>query len=224
MFEEIEEIEEIIISRNLNKFLGQKENNIFEAKGMTAYDITVPSGRFEISKDISSMANSDGGYMVFGLKHEPAVDERTDVVTELELFSEAECHISSYLGIAKDGIYPKIDGIRGEWVEDINQTGLGVGYIFIPPQIEQKKYFLITKLIEEGEEQKGIIVGIIKRVKADSVPFSVQELYGMMQNGKGEIAKRLYSIESKIDHLSKFSQKKEDSSKKLSGKIKEILK
>jgi predicted HTH transcriptional regulator len=223
MFEKIQDIQDILDSRTLGLFVGQKENAIFEAKGNIEYDISTPKGRFEIAKDVSSFANSEGGYIIFGLRHSPAANEKTDVITGLELKPENECLVGSYVGIANDNIYPEIDGIKSGWVEDAEQTSSGVGYIFIPPQIEQKKYFLIKRLVEEEQLQKGIIFGITRRVKSDSIPFSVQEMYNTMQNGKSETSQRLYRIESKIDHLSQIPQKKESASERLTDKIKKLF-
>jgi predicted HTH transcriptional regulator len=153
-----------------------------------------------LAKDVSSFANEKGGYIVIGLKHEPAKDEKTDVVTELDLMKKEDCQISSYCAVARQYIFPTLN-VEANWIEDKNHPGLGIGYLFIPAQSEEKKPFIITRVVEEGEEQKAIIFGIAKRFKSDSIPFAVNQIYDMLQNGKNDVSQKLLRIESKVDKL-----------------------
>lgn len=226
---DIETIQKIINSRDLSKFVGFKESFYLEAKNKNPYDFKSPNGRYELAKDITAFANNQGGFLILGLKTEQLIEENTDKVSELDLFLQEEFDINTYLGIAKENIFPKIDDLRIDWIEDIKTTKEGIAYIFIPPQKESKKYFVIKNVFEDGEKIRNIVFGIVKRNGADSIPLNIQEIYECLQKGKNSISQRLSSIDEKIDLLSASSQKKVQSIIKSStyndkDKIEEILK
>lgn len=204
----ISTVQNILDEKDLNDFIGIKEDFCFEAKGCTPYNFDNANDRYELAKDISAFANSQGGFLVIGLKTEQLIEENTDKISELDLLDEATFNISSYQGIIKENIYPEINGLKIGFVKDKNITDKGVGYVYIPPQNEYKKYFIIKNIIENDERLKNIVFGIIKRNGADNIPLNIKEIYNFLQNGKNEVSTRLSSIEEKIDILSTVSQKK----------------
>lgn len=195
----IDSVSKIIKERDFSKLIGLKEDLWLEAKGRVPYQLDLPSGRYELAKDVSAFANAEGGHIVIGLTHERLKSEMTERISGLELISEAEFDFKKYGGLIKDYIYPQIDGITITWQESTNEEGKGIGHIFIPPQKETKKYFLVTKgIIIEGEVLKDNVVGLVKRQKASNIPIPGKEIYNNMQRGKSEIAQRLSGIENSL--------------------------
>ncbi len=195
----IDDISIIIKEKDFSKFIGLKENLWFEAKGRKPYQLDLPSGRYELAKDVSAFANAEGGHLVIGLTHKRLNDEMTEEVSGLELITGAELDIGKYSGLIKDYIYPQIDNITITWQESTNEKGKGVGHVFIPTQKETKKYFLITRgIIIENEKLKDNVVGLVKRHGALNIPISGKEIYDIMQRGKSDIAQRLSGIENTL--------------------------
>jgi len=225
---DIEQIQSIISDKDLSKFIGTKENFYFEAKNRNPYDLSNPNGRYELVKDVTAFANSQGGFLIIGLNTEQLIEENTDCISTLDLSDYKDFNINSYEGVIKDFVYPSIKNLKIGFVIDKQSTEKGVGYIFVPPQNEFNKYFLIKNLIEDGEKLKNIVFGIIKRNGADNIPLNIAEIYNYLQNGKNSIATRLTSIEEKIDLLSVTSHKKSSlikfSAYNDEAKIEEILK
>lgn len=201
----IEDIRQLLEKGDVSKFIGLKENDVFEAKNKNPYDVNLPSDRFELAKDISSFANSGGGYIIFGLKTEPLADERTDQVSELDLMSQADCLVEAYAGVARQQIYPTLNTESG-WIESQN-TWQGLAFIYISSQSEESKPFIFTKVIEEGRPQKEIIFGVAKRLIGSSDPLTHKSIHSMLQNGKNSASQKMSQIEFKIDQLISLNKK-----------------
>lgn len=199
-----EKIKKIIQNRSFSQFKGLKEDICFEIKNKRPYDFDSASDRYEFAKDVSSFANSQGGYIIFGLTHEPVPEEQTERVKELDLMKESAFPINKSKGLIIEYIYPSIVNIEIKWVESNEKPGFGIGYILIPHQSKNKKYFLIKSVVEDNQPMKEIIFGIAQRIESSNIPFTVKQLYRELQQGKSSTSERLTRIESKIDSLTRF--------------------
>jgi predicted HTH transcriptional regulator len=200
----IEEISKIIKEKDFSRLIGLKENLWFEAKGKEPYQFDSPGGRYELAKDVSAFANSEGGHIVIGLTHKRLENEMAEEIIGLELILKAEFDIDKYRGLIKHYIYPEIDNISITWQESTNEENKGVGHIFIPLQKGSKKHFLITKgIIVEREELKDNVVGLARRVGSSNMPISGKEIYNIMQKGKSDFAQRLSGIENMLAVIDK---------------------
>jgi predicted HTH transcriptional regulator len=182
-------------------FIGMRENDYFEAKGATPYDLTSPLGRYELAKDVSAFANAEGGIVVIGLTHKKLDTENTDEVTGVTPLIESDIPIAQMSGIIKTHIWPQISGLDIKWLASKDDSTRGLGYIYIPQQHEDRKFFLITKVVEQGEPLKEIVFGIARRVKADNIPLTPAELHRCIGEGRHSQAQRLTRIENKLDSL-----------------------
>ena len=221
----LSDIRAILTTRTLDSFIGLKESLWFDAKRSPGYDLATPNGRIELAKDVSGFANAKGGYLVVGLETQPLVDQPTEEVSGLNLVAQTEFNARKFEGIIKEHVYPEIVGLRVDWVECATRTGQGVGVVWVPRQEESKKPFLMTRVIEDGQELKQIVFGIAKRVGSSTLPITLTSLYSLVQNGNSDTAQRLTRIENKIDSILKASDKQVDLSadRDLEAKIKKII-
>ncbi|MBI5359396.1 MAG: putative DNA binding domain-containing protein [Planctomycetes bacterium] len=229
MAEDFNEIAEIVKNRDLEQFVGIRENEFFEAKGKNPYDLDNESGRFELAKDASAFANGKGGYIIIGLDHDHAPDEKTDIIKKLELLEREHFSINKYKGVLKEYIYPEIDGLEVNFVVDNKENGLGIGCIFIPAQKEEKKYFFIKK-IWKNEKIQEIVFGISRRLGSSCDPLDATQLHHQMRFGMSAIAERLSNIEYLLETVisknkqteERESEQKNEHLKLLSKRIREI--
>jgi len=187
-------IAKTVKNRHLEQFVGMRESEFFEAKGKNPYDLDSESGRFELAKDVSAFANGKGGYIVIGLGHESAPDEKTDIVNELELLSNEHFSINKYKGVLKEYVYPEIEDLEVDFVVDPKEKELGIGYIYIPAQKEDKKYFFIKKIWKDEKIQE-IVFGISQRLGSSCDPLDVAQLHHQVRSGMSVTAERLTNIE-----------------------------
>jgi predicted HTH transcriptional regulator len=197
-------LDSIIQSAESGKFtelIGLHEDEHFEAKGKTPYDLDTAAGRYELAKDVSSFANADGGLIVIGLEHEKETDRAVDIVRGLQLIAQADFNAAQYEGIVRNNVYPTIQGIEIRWIADENGSGLGVGVIRVPQQSPESKPFIISQVVEGGAYLKQIVVGFALRSGSDSNPLTPKQMQQNLKKGMDPLSQRLSRIEDKIDSL-----------------------
>jgi predicted HTH transcriptional regulator len=194
-----EKIKQILTNEELDQFVGLKEDLWFDAKQKHGYDFSSPDGRIELAKDVSGFANSDGGYLVIGLETAVVVEEKTETVSAVALLSRADFKIGQVQGLIKEHIYPEPVGIDVTFVGSKTSPDQGLAVIEVPRQDEKRKYFLMVRVIEDGQQLKQIVFGVARRNGSSTEPLTFQEVYRMTQNGKSEGAQRLTRIEEKMD-------------------------
>ncbi len=196
------QIEAILASGEFHQLIGLKEDLVFEAKGPISYNLDEAVGRFELAKDVTAFANSSGGHILVGLEHEPLPEEYTDQVKSLQLVRESEFNASQIVGVLKEYTHPKIDRtVQVTWVTSKANAELGLGVIYIPLQPETNKPFLISKVVQEGQAQNEIIIGIARRIGGHSLPLKAAEIYESIKRGRDPVIDRAQRIEEKLDVL-----------------------
>jgi schlafen family protein len=194
-------VTEILLEGQFDRLIGMKENLYLEVKGSTPYDFSTPSGRFELAKDVSAFANSEGGHLLIGLEHERLPNERVDQIKTLQLFGSTVLNPRQLEGLVSTHVWPTIHGLTVNWIHAASDPSVGIVSIYIPAQREEHKFFLVTKVVEDGEPQKEIIVGITRRVGGDNLPFFAQEIHDLIRRGRDTILQRSIRIEEKLDAL-----------------------
>jgi hypothetical protein len=196
-----ERIQQIFESGDLDQLLGMKEDLWFDAKQLPGYDFARPEGRIELAKDISGFANSEGGYLVIGLETTVSLEENTETVSAVRLFPKADFKPIQVRGLIKEHVHPELTGLEVFFAESKTLPDLGLGVIWVPPQDERRKYFLMVRVVEDGRELKQVVFGIARRNASSTEPLTFQDLYRLTQNGKSDGAQRLTRMEQKLDSL-----------------------
>lgn len=194
-----EAIAAALATGNLKLLIGMKEDLWFEAKTAAGYDLDTAHGRYELAKDVAAFANSDGGYLVIGLRTTRLVEESTDQVTQLDLQLQTALPESRYAGVIREYIRPTIVGLEVRWLGSAEAPAVGVMAIAIPRQEESRKYFLTGRVVEGTELVEQAVVGIFRRVNSGNDPLTMTQLYQLTQSGKSPMAERLSRIEARLD-------------------------
>lgn len=194
-------IRQVIESGDFSQFLGRAEDAFLEVKGPAPYDLGLPSGRYELAKDVSAFANAEGGYLLIGLEGKKDEGARIDEIHSLQLLPVTDFNAPQYEGLLRIHIVPRIQGLSVTWRASSDNPELGLGVVYVPIQPEAKKLFLVTRLVEEGEEQKATVVAIARRVGGDNVPLTAVEIYEAIRKGRETILQRSIRIEDKLDLL-----------------------
>jgi hypothetical protein len=158
-------IKAILDTRQFDALLGQDEDAWFEAKGRSPYDFATPAGRYELAKDVSAFANTDGGILIVGLTTTPLAEMRTERVTAHDLCTQAEFDVGQYLGIIREYVYPGIKDLNVYWTPVNPEATQGLGVIEIPAQSPKLKYFLTAKVVEAGTPYQADRVRSVEKDK-----------------------------------------------------------
>jgi predicted HTH transcriptional regulator len=197
----IERVRDVLQSGDFDGLLGMEEGLHFEAKGRVPYDLATAAGRYEIGKDVSALANAEGGWLVFGVGTEQSERERVDTVTALELVAEHEIDLNQLTGIIRAHVKPYPVGLDARWIPSTVDPELGLVAVEIPPQPIDTRPFIICKVVEGDEFLKEIVVGYCRRVGGDVLPFTPSEIRDAMRQGMNTVAQRLSALETKVDIL-----------------------
>ena len=213
------QIEEVIKNDRLNEFIGLIETSYFEFREKPYFeeeksgkDWAKYKSRIELLKDISSISNSGGGYLLLGLLPDIIQGRRVEYVKTACGIDAKATDIERWLDILSDGLVPRFprdkitSGFIGKekvvlWIKIPNAKDLGL-YPFIIPQDQWNP--------EEEIVLKGQVYGIYTRAGAKNIqlfdPHKFQEyvsglLSGSISNGGVESQiSRLTAIADRLEH------------------------
>ncbi len=193
----IPDVAEIIARGDFNRFINVVEDQLLEVKS-AAYDLAQPEGRFELAKDVAALATTQGGYLIIGLGTSPNLAADEDVIDRLTLVPNADFNSATYRGVISNHVYPAIEGLQIDWFAGAHAPD-GIGVIFIPPQNEDRKPFIISKVVEDRRYLKEIFVGYAERVGGDNAPLTPKYLQELLRKGRDTTSRRLSRIEELLD-------------------------
>ncbi len=171
-----DELSEFLENGDFDKLISQRESEVFEAKSKKPYSLPQKQAIIELTKDIASLANNKGGYIICGLITEKPKDSPHDYVNSLDLVAKDDFYEEKQLiGIVASNIYPKLE-IKVNWYPYKNDNSLGLGVILILEQEESRKYFVISITEIEGNSTREFF-GIPIRTDDNTKWLTVQELH-----------------------------------------------
>lgn len=225
----IEKIKKLLEDGNFDLFIEMKEGEHFEAKQKRPYDIGSPDATLAIASlasDIVALANGKGGYIVCGLVTVKDQTLQNDVVKSTDLMSKSDFYEEARIqSIVKDSIYPKLE-IKIEWYPSSADSNIGLGVIFIPPQDEEKKFFMVRVGEVQGNIIKKNYVGIPIRKGSEPVWVSVDEIYRLSKRTPTNLQQFHDSLSQQISELKDVMESTTEvrtPADDLSRKIEEVL-
>lgn len=223
----VKELEKIIDEGNFDYLVRKVENVFFDCK-KEIYDLKNNLVKRELAKDISSFANLNGGYILIGPQTKKSEYHFGDEIEKIKSFKQNLVNIDQYFDIAKEWIYPEIEGLEIKWKPTKNDKNKGILVIQIPSQKEILKPFLIKKLVEERKTSE-IIFGYVERKGDKSNPKKIQNIHQIMRDGllyDQNIKNHFNYLESLIMENIRQTQKEKkiDKNKEIENTIKERIK
>jgi hypothetical protein len=219
----IDAIAALLAAGDLAALQGLKEDQWFDAKQPPGYDLATPEARFELAKDVSSFANAEGGHIIIGLTTAVVPEEQTEEVNGLALLPENAFNVGAIQGVLNEYLYPKVQGLTLTWVEHTASPGQGVGVILIPPMPHDRRFVLMKKVDATSSQ---IVFGIAVRQGSNSIPYKVEQLHAMCQDGRSGVAERLARIEAKLNSHLRATEAVEDQAafaEEAQGRVQRIL-
>jgi hypothetical protein len=172
----------ILKSGNFNDLLGVVEDDHFECKG-EPYRIEEDHQKFELAKDISALANAQGGIIVIGVQTEQDPTRATDVINKIRPIAATVVNVSQYENVVRTWVYPPVKDIEIRWFESSQKTGLGLVAIMVGNQGQVWRPFLLTRSIEPSGRVSTTLFGYAERGTGKSLPMSVQQLHTILRDG-----------------------------------------
>lgn len=213
----IKELEKILSEGDFDSLIGKIENDFFDCK-TGIYDLTKNSKKRELAKDVSSFANSNGGYILIGPQTPQTEKEKSknhlgDEVIKILLLDQNLVDPNQYRKIIKEWISPdEIEKLDIFWKASKNDKNKGIIVIKIPLQKEISKPFLIQKFVEENNKISEVIFGYAERRGDNSDPKKSKDIHKIMRDGllyDKNIENRFNNLEALVQTLIKKKEEKE---------------
>jgi hypothetical protein len=167
---------------DLDQLVGVREDVEVEFKRQP-YQLDQESEKFELAKDVSALANVDGGVIVIGVQTERSEEAPTDEAVRLRLLEPGLVDEERYVAVVTERVYPRIQGLRVEFKPRVGDERRGLVVIDVPPQADSDKLFLVQRPITEGTTAPGWLVGIAVRSVGRIDERRVGEIHGLINRG-----------------------------------------
>ena len=200
-----EEVKATIQKKGFETLIDCEEGQCIEVKEARGYDLSQPGGKYEFAKDVTAFANSSGGFIVIGMTHKRLEHKKCDVIAGFDYIAENQIDTTLVRQIFSRHVYPKIQDAEVKWHQHGSNTDEGVFVVHIPPQDDAQKPYLITRVIEEGKQVQGYLLGIVERDGDNNVPLAAGQLHKILRRGRSEKIDRLIAIEAKIDQIAEHA-------------------
>jgi len=204
---------------------GLLEDDVLEAKS-GKYDTATDAGKAELAKDVSSFANRSGGLIVVGAR---TGDDSTISSRRIESVSPFPVELidpADYFNILRDWIFPQVENLEINWHASQTDRSNGLLSIFIPPQPEILKPFLLKKDVDpvSNVRRKEIMFGFVERNSHNSKPTTIDQIHRMMRLGRDHsmlerILDRLNAIEVNLPPSQEQSERKKGLEAILSSRV-----
>jgi hypothetical protein len=173
---------DLVRSGHAATLIEQQEGPWFDAKG-APYALKTDANKWELAKDVASFANSEhGGLILLGARTKPGRDG--DVVQAVTDFDLKLVDAAAYRRILTSRVHPRVEGLEVRTIP--TSRGRGIGYLFIPPQREEIKPFIVRGVvIEQG--MRTVHVSIPTRDGEDTRYADPAEIHGLLQAGRAAL-------------------------------------
>ncbi|MFQ5472520.1 MAG: helix-turn-helix domain-containing protein [Dehalococcoidia bacterium] len=175
----------VALGRDPSELIGQPETVWLDFK-MTSYQLAgntsaVAKGKFELAKDVSAMANKDGGIIVMGVETEPDPATREDVAKQLKPIAAGLVDAKQIQEVIHAWVFPRLDvsvlahAVEGEpgelWTISVERHRDG-----------DFPHAVTKNFVEEGKANSNLF-GVFERTGSHNVAYTPQQVQGWMNKG-----------------------------------------
>ena len=144
-FENLEEIQEILLSGRLEELKGTLENEFFDAKSKP-WELDSERGKLDLAKDVSSLANLHGGIIIIGATTAPSATYQRNEIQEIHPLPISLAPTDRYAHVVREWIYPVPEGIEFKWHQVRAEPDRGLIGVYVPDQNDELRPFLVAPL------------------------------------------------------------------------------
>jgi hypothetical protein len=173
------------------------EDGQVEFKG-SPYQLAADFAKCELAKDVSALANSDGGIILIGFRTKKDAETSGEYAEACRPFDLTLVDPDQHRKVLDAWISPPLPSIEIRNYESPSEAGRGVAAILVPPTASGGKPYLVNRIVEPDGKTRGAQFGYYERVQ-DRIPaVSAEAIRGYIKDGMrfAEIMERLDSIET----------------------------
>jgi hypothetical protein len=198
----LNELKQFIDSGDFNKFVGEVEGQLFDAKGQPYRFEDGSDVKREFAKDVAAFANTRGGTILIGMHTKTAPLHTGEEIDEIRPIPGTLFDPDQYRKILAEWLYPQPVGVEILWKPFGPDATKGVGAIFIPLQDDRAKPFLIKRVIGENKKSSELLIGYVERRIDGTEVRTIAEIYHALKTGfnlERELLGRIANLELLIE-------------------------
>ena len=154
----------------------------------------------ELAKDVSALANADGGFILIGVTTEIEPTSNGEVIRRISCFAPSLLNPNQYRNVISEWVIPSIDGLVFQLNPQITNPSEALVSIFVPHSATNRKPFIVSKIVSETDRIVGSYVGYFERTRDIVPPMKPAELRERLKDGLrfAELNSRLDNIEELV--------------------------
>jgi len=214
----------IVSTARFDMLVGEMESQFLDAKGQPYRFDEGTDGKRAFAKDVASFANAQGGYILIGFATKISDVNAGEQIAEVRPIRSQYFNTEQHRKILQEWLYPQPLGIEINWIPFGNEPEKGVLALYIPPQNDRSKPFLITKTVTD-KKSTDVIIAYVERRLDFTEPHSIVEIHQALRNGfnlERELLGRIENIELLITQHFSTGQETE-SAAQLSSQLRERI-
>ena len=190
------EVSAILESGQFATLLGGMEDEHFECKS-APYQLQQEREKMELAKDVSALANADGGFILIGVQTEEEPTYHGDIIRCVGCFARDRVDFTQYQNVISDWVLPSVPGLKFAWHASVENVDEGIVSIFIPQEASRERPFLVGKVVGDSGKIVGSYVGYFERTRDNVTAMKPGELRERLKGGQrfAELDTRLGNIE-----------------------------
>jgi hypothetical protein len=177
-----EKVRGIIESGEFGELVGAIEDERLECKA-APYQVEHEHQKLELAKDVSALANAEGGVILVGVETGKDLTHYGDEIKSVHPFAQELLNPDQYHAILGSWIYPTLERVEVRWFASAGTPEKGVVAIFVPKQPAASYPFLLTRTIDDRGKVGQVVFAYAERRRANAAPMSVQELHALVRDG-----------------------------------------
>jgi hypothetical protein len=177
-----QEVLELLERQSFDDLIGQEEGLELEFKG-APYRLDEDVEKFELAKDVSGLANAEGGLIVIGVRTQAHLESPVDVAQDVRPIPRARLDEGRHAAVLNERVYPRIRGLAIRYHESPADPAVGLLSIDVPPQGQADKYFLVQRPVSADGKTPGWLVGVMVRGVGRVHEHRPGELHGLINRG-----------------------------------------
>jgi len=201
---QLDEILNALKSGNLGSLIGGLECEYLECKS-APYRLSEDAEKMEFAKDISALANADGGVILLGASTEQDLTFRGEAIRSFGCFDQTFVDMTQCQNVASEWVVPPIRGLKFEWHPDANDSAKGIVSILVPLSAAENRPYLVNRVVLDTGNVAGAYIGYFERTRDNVTPMRAAEMREKLKDGLrfSELNPRIANIEVMIGDLSR---------------------
>jgi hypothetical protein len=193
------EITSILECGNFDQLIGGVEDEHLECKG-GHYQLQQDTGKMELAKDVSALANANGGIILIGVTTERDQTRQEDIIRHCGCFAENSISFRQCEDVISEWVLPSVPGLKFKWHPSATNPSDGIASIFIPSEACHEKPFLVGKVVVDTGKIVGSYIGYFERKRDRVPPMKSAELRERLKDGLrfAELNTRLMNVEEMV--------------------------